>query len=124
MPKPRAKINIRAKGVAAAMQKLDATGIAAHEQEHTMEILARNAPNAISRVPVDTGRLEASLHDGAKEQYKKVTNYGYEVGTTVPYARFVFRGARGTKPRPPRVSRKRLSDDAALAIAADIIRAG
>jgi hypothetical protein len=123
MPRPRVRINIRQKGVTAAAEKIRAVGMSAHEQRSTMDDLARNAADAITRVPRDTGRLDDSLKDGAAEQYKRVTNYGYEIGTTVPYARFVFRGTGKMKARPPRVSRKRLNDEAALAIAADLIRA-
>jgi hypothetical protein len=122
MPRPRARLNIREKGVAAAVAHLEEVGVAAHEARPTMEDLARDAANAISRVPSDTGRLSDSLRDNAGEQYKRVTPYGYDVGTTVPYARFVFRGTGKMKARPPRVSRKRLKDDAARAIAILVLR--
>src|SRR3954465_15313303 len=122
MARPRAKINIREKGVTAAVEKLRAVGDASHAQAKTMDDLARKAPEAIKRVPRDSGRLEDSFSGGA-EQYKRVTMFGYDIGTTVPYARFVFRDRKGRKGTPPRVARKRLQDEAALMIAADIIRA-
>jgi hypothetical protein len=120
---PRAKINVRERGVTAAVEKLIAVGEAAFDQHSTMDDLARDAPGAIGRVPVDTGRLANSLKDGAKEQYKRVTLFGYDIGTTVYYSRFVFRGTVNMAAQKPRISRKRLQDAAALAIAADIIRA-
>jgi hypothetical protein len=117
------KFNIREKGVNKAVDKLRAVGDAAIHQNATMDDLARDAPSAISRVPIDTGRLDDSLKDGAEEQYKTVTDNGYDIGTTVPYSRYVFRGTQYMTARKPRIARKRLRDAAAGAVAADIIRA-
>lgn len=116
-------ITIHEQGVTQAARKLDAIGDAALSQGHTFERLARDAPGSIKGVPRDTGRLDRSLRDGASEQYKRVTPFGYEVGTKVPYARFVFGGTKHMKARPPRVTTNRASEAAARLIAADIIRA-
>ena len=119
----RAKLNIRASGVTKAAEKLRAVGDASLHQGRTMDDLAREAPDAISRIPRDTGRLAESLKDGHPEQLKRVGDFGYDIGTTVYYAGFVFRGTKNMTARKPRISRKRLRDAAANAIAADIIRA-
>jgi hypothetical protein len=120
---PPVKFNIRERGVNKAVEKLRATGDAAIHQRATMADLARDAPDSIGRVPVDTGRLEDSLKDGATEQYKSFDDNGYDIGTTVYYSRFVFGGTKKMTARKPRIARKRLRDAAAGAVAADIIRA-
>jgi hypothetical protein len=106
-------------GDAAAQRKLRAIGDRARHQRSTFERQARNAQRRITGVPVDSGRLRQGI-TGA-ESTRVVTDYGYRIGTDVPYARFVFRGTKYMAARPPTVPRD-LGADAARAIAGDLRR--
>lgn len=83
-------------------------GERARHLESAMRDTAHYAERQITNTPVDTGRLASSLRGGS-EQTMIVTNDGFELGTTVPYARYVFRGTRYMSAQPPTV------DEAAIA---------
>lgn len=85
---------------AAAM--LRDVGHKATHQYETLLVAGRQTQRAISGVPVDTGRLERGV-TGGPESALDVTDDGFDVGTAVPYARFVFGGTRYVSARPPRV---------------------
>jgi hypothetical protein len=63
---------------------------------------AARVQRTISGVPVDTGRLAASVA-GGRETLREAGPGGYRIGSRVPYAPFVFGGTRRTAARPPRV---------------------
>jgi hypothetical protein len=77
-------------------------GVKATRQRETMLVAARQTQRAISDIPVDTGRLQRGV-SGGPESTMTVTDTGFEIGTTVPYARFVFGGTKHMSAHPPRV---------------------
>jgi hypothetical protein len=118
-------VRISPSGVAKAAARLDAVGDASTDQSQTMDDLAADAPQAITKLPHRTGRLEASVRDPHHpEHYQKVYPDGYEVGTTVWYGRFVFGGTEHQAAQKPRVARKRLTEQAARVLARSIGNAG
>ena len=84
-------------GDEATARRLDRLGLAAHVQSPTMAAAARTTASRIRDIPVDTGRLAASMEP------LNVTSYGFDVGSRVPYAKYVFHGTRKMRARPPRV---------------------
>lgn len=80
-----------------AARHLERIGAAAHTQTRTMEDAARRTARSVRGVPVDTGRLARSIEP------LSASPYGFEVGSKVPYARYVFHGTRNMAARPPRV---------------------
>jgi hypothetical protein len=90
----------------------------AGRQRPTMEREGRAAQRRITGVPVDTGRLQRGVRGGPESTFKATEN-GYEIGTEVPYAPFVFGGTKHMAARPPKVPRD-LGKRAAQAIATDL----
>lgn len=109
---------ITSRGAPEAARHLHHVGERAADQRKTMEAEARRVQKAISGVPRDSGRLEASVHGGA-ETLREVTAEGYIIGSLVPYARFVFGGTRYMDARPPKPPRD-TADGAAKAISRDL----
>jgi phage gpG-like protein len=107
-------------GADVAQRRLRAIGERAGKQRETFERESRDAQRRIRGVPVDTGRLERSVH-GGKDSVRKVSDRGYVIGTSVEYARFVFGGTKTMPARPPDVPRD-LGRRAAQAIASDLKR--
>jgi hypothetical protein len=77
-------------------------GVKATHQRETMLVAARQTQRAIRGIAVDTGRLERGVKGGT-ESTMIVTDAGFEIGTSVPYARFVFGGTRYVRARPPHI---------------------
>jgi hypothetical protein len=105
-------------GVPETQRHLHAIAARAGRQRHTMQSEGRAAQRSITGIPVDSGRLARGVRGGS-ESTLEATNVGYRVGTSVPYARFVFKGTRKMAAQPPRVPRN-LGARAASAIAADL----
>jgi hypothetical protein len=72
-------------------------GMRAEAQAPTMKAAARDTARKVKGIPVDTGRLSASV------EVISADNDGFVVGSKVPYAKFVFGGTRYVKARPPDV---------------------
>ena len=108
-------------GDTAAARKLRAIGTRATRQRSTFESEGRAAQRRISGIPVATGRLDRGVRGGS-ESTLDADDRGYTIGTTVPYARFVFGGTERMPARPPRVPRD-LGRRAADAIGLDLRRA-
>lgn len=105
--------NVKAIGDEKAARMLDEMGHRARDQRASMDRAGRAAQRSVSGVPVDTGRLRASMNGGPESELK-VTPWGYELGTKVPYARFVFYGTESMPARPPHVAGDPGADAAAL----------
>jgi hypothetical protein len=113
--------SITVTGVDAVQRRLHGMSQRAGRQRSTYEAEARYAQRAVTGVPVATGRLERSVHGGTGT-LREVNNLGYRIGSTVPYAHFVFDGTKSMPARPPHVPRD-LGRRAADAVAADLARA-
>jgi hypothetical protein len=72
-------------------------GTNALQQEPTMRDAGRITARGVSGIPIRTGRLAASI------EVLSADDYGFEVGSRVPYARFVFQGTKYVSAQPPRV---------------------
>lgn len=80
-----------------AAARLVAMGRRAEALEPVMDQEAERTARSVTGVPVDTGRLAASIEVlGANDR-------GYAVGSRLPYARYVFRGTRYVDAHPARV---------------------
>ncbi len=90
-------VSVTARGVPQAAGQLERMGTNALRQEPTMTDAGRNTARRVSGVPVRTGRLAASV------ELLDADDYGFVVGSRVPYARFVFRGTKYMSAQPPRV---------------------
>lgn len=77
-------------------------GHKATQQYDTLLIAARQTQRSIRGIPADTGRLERGVTGGA-ESTLDVSNDGFQIGTSVPYARFVFAGTRHMSAQPPQI---------------------
>jgi hypothetical protein len=89
-------------GADVAARRLRGIGKRASEQRLTFEREARDAQRRIRGVPVDTGALARSVRGGAGT-VRKVNDRGYVIGTSVPYAHFVFNGTKHMPAQPPDV---------------------
>ena len=69
-----------------------------------------------------TGALTRSLYGGG-DQLRDIYDSGFRLGTTVDYARFVFRGTKHMKAQPPRVNTNAIARDAARRINQELERA-
>lgn len=109
--------SIKASGDNLSAAKLERVGASAHLQAPLMAEAGRATARGIRGVPLQTGRLQASLgvlSSGA---------YGFVVGSQgVPYSRHVFQGTRYMPARPPRVP-QRIGPDLSVALQASITRA-
>jgi hypothetical protein len=72
------------------------SGLAEKTLDQVMEKAARECLESVSGIPVDTGRLAASL------QVRPIPG-GAQVYTDVEYAKFVFGGTKYVEPHPPEV---------------------
>lgn len=111
-----AAVAVTASGVTATERKLSAVGRAAFQQEPVMVDAARRTARGVSGVPRDTGRLASSI------DVLSTSPFGFDVGSDVPYARYVFRGTRYMAARPPRVPSS-IAADTADQIGSRIVRA-
>jgi len=102
-------------GDEAAARRLERLGTAAHTQAPTMDDAARQAARSVRGVPIDTGRLERSIEALSSNAY------GFEVGSKVPYARYVFHGTRHMAARPPKVP-DNIGQRTARVLSASIVR--
>lgn len=121
----RLGVKMTTTGVAKAMRRLEAAGDAGLHAKRTMGDLAADAPSAITNVREDSGRLAASIHNPAHaEHVVEAYDDGYKLGTSVWYSHFVFRGTKYHPAHPPRIARKRLTEEAAVVLAREIADAG
>ena len=89
---------------------LVAKGDAATDLKDVMDRQARQAVRRITGVPQDTGRLAASI------EVLDVTDSGFEVGSQVTYAHYVFDGTRYMDARPPRIATGAIARSSAVDI--------
>jgi hypothetical protein len=115
-------VRITCVGDRAAAHRITATGERAHHQHGAMSLAGRFAGRSISGVPVRTGRLRASTRGGPEHELV-VTDRGFDLASSVPYARFVFGGTRYVRAQPPRVNERTIAREAATAVSADLRRA-
>jgi hypothetical protein len=80
---------------------------------------ARHLRNIARRAGRQRPTMEREGVRGGPESTFKATEHGYEIGTEVPYAPFVFGGTKHMAARPPKVPRD-LGKRAAQAIATDL----
>lgn len=112
---------LHTEGVQQAQERLRRTSERAQHQHDTLEKEAKRVQRQISGIPKATGRLEKGVKGGS-ESVIKVTDSSYSIGTTVPYARFVFRGTSTMPAQPPRIPPS-TGERAAQAVNADLRRA-
>jgi hypothetical protein len=115
-------VKITCVGDRVAAHRITATGERAHHQRGAMSLAGRFAGRSISGVPVRTGRLRASTRGGPEHELV-VTDRGFDLASSVPYARFVFGGTRNMRAHPPRVNERTIAREAATAVSADLRRA-
>jgi hypothetical protein len=115
-----AKSTLEITGDAHAAERLNTIGERSRDQRDVMQREAEKTRRRIRGVPRDTGRLDKGVH-GGDESVLEVTDEGYTIGTTVPYARFVFNGTRYMSAQPPRIPTDTASS-AAHAVADDLTR--
>jgi hypothetical protein len=104
-----------------AAGQLRGMGARAANQTVVMQQAGRAAQRSVTGVPVDTGRLQRSVHGGPEAGVFAYPD-GYVVVTRVPYARHVFHGTRYMPARPPQLPRGQLARDAALRITQDVVQ--
>jgi len=85
-------------------------GITALHLEPVMDEQGKRAVRQVSGIPKDTGRLAASI------EVLDTSDHGFDVGSRVPYARFVFGGTKYMDARPPRVNTDAIARNTADAI--------
>jgi hypothetical protein len=105
--------------VIAQLQRL---GDLAYRLEPAMRDTSQFAERQIRGVPTRTGRLAASMR-GGRDQTLDVNNFGFAIGTTVPYAGFVFGGTKHMPARPPKVNARAIGRYAGEKILAELTRA-
>lgn len=91
------------------------------DQTATMTTQAQAMQRQISGVPVRSGRLARSVAGGA-ESVLHADASGYQIGSAVPYAGFVFGGTRHQAAQPPRVPAS-AAEQAAEAVSRDLDQA-
>jgi len=104
------------------IRDLQAKGDQATRLKPVMAGVADFAERQITGIPIDTGRLARSVRGGG-DQLLNVTDQGFDLGSTVDYARFVFQGTKHMKARPPRVNVNAIARRAAQDINREIERA-
>jgi len=104
------------------IRDLQAKGTAATRLKPVMSNVADFAERQITGVPIDTGRLARSIRGGS-EQLRRITDQGFDLGSTVDYARFVFRGTKHMRAQPPKINTDAISRRAATDINKEIERA-
>jgi hypothetical protein len=97
-----------------AARQLVAIGVKAAHQRPVMQEQARRTARQIKGIPVDTGQLAASI------EVLSASDEGFEVGTRVNYARYVFEGTKYVRARPPRVPAT-VASDTASAVGRDLM---
>jgi hypothetical protein len=105
-------------GVPQAQAHLRGVGERAEDLTRVMETEARWAQQHTTGVPSATGRLAASVAGGT-DSVLEADAEGYVIGSSVPYARFVFRGTRYMDAQPP-VPPPAAADHAARAISREL----
>jgi hypothetical protein len=110
-----ASVRIRATGVEAASDRLKKVGHKSLEQRATLKKVADSTARRISGVPVDTGRLKASV------DVASVSPLGFTIASDVPYAGYVFNGTKYMRARPPHIP-SNVADLTASAVGSDIVR--
>jgi hypothetical protein len=106
---------VSVQGDRAAALRLHRVGTAAQAQAPTMAKLGHDAARRVTGIPSDTGTLAKSIEVIASG------DWGYVLGSKVPYARYVFRGTKYVDARPPRIPGD-IQRRAANAIGDDITR--
>jgi len=104
------------------IRDLQAKGDQATRLKPVMQGVADFAERQITGIPVDTGRLSRSVRGGG-DQLLRVNDQGFDLGSTVDYARFVFGGTKNMKARPPRVNTNAIARRAAQDINRELERA-
>jgi hypothetical protein len=112
------KFDVQVEGAREAAAHVQRIGTRATHQRTTFQREADHASRQITGVPVDTGRLQRGTGK-PPEGFADATDHGYVIGTTVPYARFVFRGTSVMPARPPKVPSD-VGNRAADAVAHDL----
>jgi hypothetical protein len=102
--------------------QLKRLGDLVYRLEPAMRDTSQFAERQIRGVPVRTGRLAASTR-GGRDQFLDVDNFGFAVGTKVPYARMVFGGTKHMPARPPKVNARAIGRYAGDQILAELERA-
>lgn len=87
---------------------LNAKGAAALRLKPEMNKTADYAERQIRDVARDSGNLQRSIVGGS-DQYRDVVDYGFKLGTKVPYSRFVFRGTKYQDAQPPSINDKAIA---------------
>lgn len=105
-------IKISETGVARSAFMLHELARKATHQYDTMAVSARETERGVRGIPHRTGRLERSV--GVVD----VTNDGFVVGASAPYAGFVFNGTKHMAANPPHVPE--IAGRVATAISNDI----
>jgi hypothetical protein len=89
-------------GATETQRRLRRIGTRGLDQSDVIADSARATQRSIEGVPVRTGRLDRSVH-GGRDSYMESSAGGYVIGSSMPYARFVFRGTRHMRAQPPRI---------------------
>ena len=116
------KATLTTTGVREARSRIDHMGARARAQTHTFESEGRRAQRLITGIPVDSGRLAASVRGGPDSELE-TGPWGFAILTRVPYAPFVFRGTSAMRARPPVVPRATIARSTSQAVARDLDRA-
>lgn len=104
------------------IRALHAKGDKAIRLKPVMQDVANFSERQIRGVPVRSGRLAASTH-GGPDQLLDVDDGGFQLGSTVRYSRFVFRGTQHMKARPPQINVSAIARKAEHEINATLERA-
>jgi hypothetical protein len=104
------------------IRELRAKGAQAVRLKDVMRDVADYSERQITGVPVRTGRLDRSTRGGS-EQLLEVRDDGFDLGSTVRYARFVFGGTKNMRARPPRINANAIARKAADDINRELQRA-
>jgi hypothetical protein len=99
---------VQIEGAVEAERHMRNMGERAVQQRPVFERAGRDARRHIKGVPVDTGRLAASVT--GSEGYVDAWDGGFAVRTRVPYARFVLRGTSTMPATPPQLPPNLASD--------------
>jgi hypothetical protein len=97
-------------------------GAAADDLRDVMGEIADYSERQITGVPVRTGRLATSTR-GGPEQVRELRGDGFDLGSSTPYARFVFGGTKSMPARPPQINAGAIARRAAEQISAELERA-